>query len=159
MFEPTGKPEEVKAVIDEMISAGIKADTVTYNYLMTCYLKSGMVDEAKDVFKGLWKNGCKPNAATFRSIVYYLCRNGYYEQGYKVFKMSVEVNKIPDFNTLKNLAEGLVKREKKKLAKGLIRTVKKKFPAHMLKAWEKVEQDLNLTSVNAESDEAEKAPA
>ncbi|KAK4262193.1 hypothetical protein QN277_027778 [Acacia crassicarpa] len=160
MFEQKGRqPEEVKAMIDEMTNAGIKADTVTYNCLMTCYLKSGMVDEAKAVFQGLRKNGCKPNAATFRSLVYYLCRNGNYEQGYKVFKKSVEIHKIPDFNTLKILTEGLVKKGKKKEAKGLIRTVKKKFPPHMLKAWEKVEEDLNLTSVDAESEKAEKPSA
>ncbi|XP_028775636.1 pentatricopeptide repeat-containing protein At4g36680, mitochondrial [Neltuma alba] len=159
MFEQKGKPEEVKAMIDEMTNAGIKADIVTYNSLMTCYLKSGMVDEAKAVFKGLRENGCKPNAATFRSLVYYLCRNGYYEEGYKVFKKSVAIHKIPEFNTLKILAEGLVEKGRKKEAKGLIRTMKKKFPPHMLKAWAKVEENLNLTSVSAESDKAEKASA
>ncbi|XP_054825105.1 pentatricopeptide repeat-containing protein At4g36680, mitochondrial [Prosopis cineraria] len=159
MFEQKGKPEDVKATIDEMTNAGIKADTITYNYLMTCYLKSGMVDEAMVVYKGLRDNGCKPNATTFKSLVYHLCRNGYCEAGYKVFKKSVEMHKIPDFNTLKILAEGLVNKGRKKEAKGLVRTMKKKFPPHMLKAWGKVEKDLNLTPPSAESDEAEKALA
>lgn len=158
-FAQGGKPEEVKAVIEEMTNAGIKADTVTYNYLMIRYFKSEMVNEAQAVFKGLRKNGCNPNSATFRIMVDNLCRNDYFEEGYEVFKESVKMHKIPDFITLKFLVEGLVKKEKKKEAKGLIRTMKKKFPPNMLNAWAKVEKDLSLTSVDAAHDQAEEASA
>lgn len=159
MYAQDGKPEELAAIIDEMSNAGHKPDIITYNYLMTCYLKSGMVDEAKKVYTGLRENGCKPNSTTFRTMIFHLCKLGDFEQGYQIFKESVRMHKIPDFNTMKYLVEGLAKKEKKKEAKGMIRTMKKKFPPNMLNAWAKVEQSLNLTSVGAESDEADEAKA
>ncbi|KAH7520058.1 hypothetical protein FEM48_Zijuj08G0103600 [Ziziphus jujuba var. spinosa] len=157
-----GKPEKVKALIDEMSNAGLKPDTISYNYLMTCYCKNGMMEEAKNVYEGLEDNGCNPNAATFRTLIYYLCRSGDFERGYKVFKTSVGVHKIPDFNTLKHLVEGLVKKKKIKEAKGLIRTIKKKFPPNVLNSWKKVEESLGLASASdasSISDEDKEAAA
>lgn len=154
-----GEPENVMALINEMSNAGLKPDTISYNYLMTCYLKNGMMDEAKAVYEGLEGNGCNPNAATFRTLIYYLCRNEDYEKGYKVFKESVKVHKIPDFVTMRNLVEGLVKKKKMKAAKGLIRTIKKKFPPNVVNAWTKVEEELGLTSVDADSVEDQEAAA
>ncbi|KAK8517615.1 hypothetical protein V6N12_016460 [Hibiscus sabdariffa] len=152
-----GDPEKVKELIDDMSSLGLKPDTISYNYLMTCYFKRGMLDEAKKVYEGLESNGCNPNAATFRSMVFYLCLNGLHEQGYKVFKESVRLNKVPDFNTLKHLAEGLVMKKKTKDAKGLIRTVKKTFPPNFLNAWTKLEKELGLSSCSAGNAEAQEA--
>lgn len=143
-----GKPEDVKSIIDEMNDCGLKPDTISYNYLMTCYLKNGMIEDANNVYQGLEANGCRPNAATFRTLIYYLCMNDDFEKGYKIFKESVKVHKIPDFGTLKHLVEGLVKKKKTKDAKGMIRTIKKKFPPNFLTAWKKVEDDLGLTSVD-----------
>ncbi|PPE02178.1 hypothetical protein GOBAR_DD00776 [Gossypium barbadense] len=154
-----GEPEKVKELIDDMSTLGLKPDTISYNYLMTCYCKRGMLDEAKKVYEGLEGNGCNPNAATFRTLVFYLCLNGLYEQGYKVFKESVRLHKIPDFNTLKHLVEGLVMKKKIKDAKGLIRTVKKTFPPNFLKAWKKLEEELGLVSGNAEAREAKESTA
>ncbi|XVE87277.1 hypothetical protein DITRI_Ditri18aG0104000 [Diplodiscus trichospermus] len=102
------EPEKVKELIDEMSSLGLKPDTNSYNYLMTCYFRNGMLDEAKKVYEGL--------------------------EGYEMFKESVRLHKIPDFNTLRHLVEGLVRNKKIKEAKALIRTVKKKFPPTSLNA-------------------------
>ncbi|XP_041008771.1 pentatricopeptide repeat-containing protein At4g36680, mitochondrial [Juglans microcarpa x Juglans regia] len=159
MYAHGGEPENVMALINEMSNAGLKPDAISYNYLMTCYLKSGMMDEAKAVYEGLEGNGCNPNAATFRTLIYYLCRNEDYEKGYKVFKESVKVHKIPDFVTMRNLVEGLVKKKKMKAAKGLIRTIKKKFPPNVVNAWTKVEEELGLSSVDADSVEDLEAAA
>lgn len=145
-------PENVKGLIEEMNSNGLKPDTITYNYLMTCYGRNGMMEEAEQVYKDLAENGCKPNAATFRTLIFYLCKKGRFETGYQVFKESVRVHKMPDFNTLKYLVEGLVKKSKMKEAKGMIRTAKKKFPPNVVKAWEKLQKELGL--VNADEDGA-----
>ncbi|RVW71990.1 hypothetical protein VitviT2T_005490 [Vitis vinifera] len=149
MFAHGGDPENVKALIDEMSNAGLKPDTISYNYLMTSYCKSGMVDEAKKVYAELEETGCHPNAATFRTLIYYLCRSGDFETGYKVFKQSAFRRKIPDFGTLRHLVEGLVQKKKTKEAKGLIRTVKKNFPANFLNVWRKLEEDLGLAGVDS----------
>ncbi|VVB10018.1 unnamed protein product [Arabis nemorensis] len=146
-------PERVEELIDEMISKGLKPDTISYNYLLTAYCEKGMLDEAKKVYEGLKVNGCAPNAATFRTLIFHLCDNGLYEQGYAVFKKSVKMNKIPDFNTLKHLAAGLVKNKKTDDAKGLIRSVKKKFPPS--NAWNKLGEELGLYSKTDASSSSE----
>ncbi|KAK7359988.1 hypothetical protein VNO77_01960 [Canavalia gladiata] len=143
-----GKPEEVKAVIDEMVETGLVPDTISYNFLMTCYLRCGMVKEGMGVYDGLRGKACRPNAATFRTSVFYLCRNEEFEEGYRVFQESVKLHKIPDFNTTKMLVEGLVKKGNKEEAKELVRIVKNKFPRNVLKAWSKVEESLNLAEAS-----------
>lgn len=159
MYAHGGEPETVMALIDEMSNAGLRPDTISYNYLMTCYLKSGMMDDAQKVYEGLEGNGCNPNAATFRTLIFHLCRNGDYEKGYKVFKESVRVHKIPDFGTMRHLVEGLVKKKKMKEAKGLIRTIKKKFPPNVVNVWLKLEEKLGLASVDADADTVEEQEA
>lgn len=165
MYVHGGNPDNVKALIEEMANAGLKPDTISYNYLMTCYCRNEMMEEAVKVYEGLEGNACNPNAATFRTLIFYLCRSEDYDKAYKIFKRSVEVHKIPDFNTMRHLVEGLVKKKKMKEAKGLIRTIKKKFPPNVLVAWKKVEEGLGLTSSdrNASSvpddDEAKEATA
>ncbi|XP_010029819.1 pentatricopeptide repeat-containing protein At4g36680, mitochondrial [Eucalyptus grandis] len=145
-------PEDVKKLIREMSDAGFKPDTISYNYLMTAFLKAGEMDEAIGVYKELEGNGCKPNAASFRTLIHYLCKDGDYEKGYKIFKESVKVHKIPDFMTLRSLVEGLVEKKMTKEAKGMIRTIKKKFPPNFLNAWKKVEENLGLASAANEAD-------
>ncbi|KAL4577621.1 hypothetical protein LXL04_013731 [Taraxacum kok-saghyz] len=141
-----GDPENIKSMIEEMSNAALKPDTISYNYLMTCYCKKGMMKEAKEVYEKLEEHCCQPNAATFRTLLFYLCKNEQFETGYKVFKHSVKVNKIPDFSTLKHLVEGLAKKSRTKDAKGMIRTMRKKFPPNMLVAWAKIEKELGLAS-------------
>ncbi|GKU94554.1 hypothetical protein SLEP1_g8033 [Rubroshorea leprosula] len=150
-----GKPEGVKELINEMRNVGLKPDIISYNYLMTCYFKNGMIEEAKKVYEDLKGNGCNPNAATFRTLIFYLCRNEEYGKAYKVFKKSVRKRKIPDFNTLKHLVEGLAKKNKMEEAKEVIRTLKNKFPTNFLNAWKKVEEKLGLVSTEATNAVAE----
>lgn len=107
------------------------------------------MEDARKVYEGLRENGCKPNAATFRTLVYYRCEKGQYKRAYWVFKESVRADKIPDFMTLRSLAEGLVEKKYMVEAKGLLRTVKKKFPSSSLNAWKKVEESLGLASAAA----------
>ncbi|KAI8017076.1 Pentatricopeptide repeat-containing protein [Camellia lanceoleosa] len=144
MHTHNGDPEIVKAMIEKIINAGLKPDSISYNYLVNCYCKIGKVDEAMKVYNRLEEYGSNPNAATYRTLVYYLCRNEEFEKGYKLFKESVKFHKIPDFNTLKLLVEGLVKKSKKKEAKGLCRTLRKKFPNSF--SWRKVEEELGLAA-------------
>ncbi|GFP84448.1 pentatricopeptide repeat-containing protein at4g36680 mitochondrial [Phtheirospermum japonicum] len=154
-----GKPEDVKGLIDEMIDDGIKPDTISYNYLITCYCVNGMMDEAMKVYNDdiLKAKGRNPNAATFRTVVFHLCKKGRFVTGYKVFKKSVEARKIPDFNTLKYLLEGLAKGEgHMDEVKAMIRTMNKKFPPELLKAWGKIVDELGLADVEVNTGEGEK---
>ncbi|CAI9781012.1 unnamed protein product [Fraxinus pennsylvanica] len=143
-----GEVEGVTRLIDEMCNAGIKPDAISYNYLMTCYCKNGMMDEAKKVYDELGSKCCNPNTTTFRTLVFHLCEQGRYVTGYKVFKESVKLHKIPDFNTLKYLAEGLAKNGHTNELKAMIRTMNKKFPPNLLKAWGKLVEDLGLAPID-----------
>ncbi|KAK6796676.1 hypothetical protein RDI58_004377 [Solanum bulbocastanum] len=143
-----GDPEGVKGLIEEMSNVGLKPDTISYNYLMSCYCRNGMMDEAEKVYEDLETKGCNPNASTFRTLIFYLCKNELFETGYKIFRESVRANKIPDVNTLKYLVHGLAKSSKAKEAKEMIRTMKKKFPANVVKVWTKLEDELGLAKVD-----------
>ncbi|CAO2830270.1 unnamed protein product [Amaranthus hypochondriacus] len=138
------EPEDVKALIEEMDAVGLIPDMISYNHLLTSYCRNGRMDEAMKLYKDLEANGYKMKAATFRILISYLCINGDFDMGYAVFKRSVFHNKIPDFETLKILVEGLVAKKNKRDAKGLIRTVKKKCPPNVLNAWKKVEEEFGL---------------
>ncbi|XP_055806012.1 pentatricopeptide repeat-containing protein At4g36680, mitochondrial-like [Solanum dulcamara] len=142
-----GDPEGVKGLIEEMSNVGLKPDTISYNYLMSCYCRNGMMDEAEKVYEDLETKGCNPNASTFRTLIFYLCKNEQFDTGYKVFRESVRANKIPDVNTLKYLVHGLVNSSKVKDAKEMIRTMKKKFPPNVVKVWTKLEDELGLAKV------------
>lgn len=148
-----GEPEDVKRLIEDMSAVGLRPDTISYNYLLTCYCRNGRMDEAMKLYQELEASGFKPKAATFRTLIYYLSKNGDFGTGYDVFKRSVFHNKIPDFATLKILVEGLVAKKNRKEAKGLIRTVKKRFPSNVLNAWNKVEIELGLASQGSSPDE------
>ncbi|ESQ52231.1 hypothetical protein EUTSA_v10017741mg, partial [Eutrema salsugineum] len=140
-------PERVLELIQEMSNMGLKPDTISYNCLVTAYCEKGMFDEAEKVFDGLQGNICvAPNVATFRTLILHLCCSGLYEQGYAVFKKSVYVHKIPDFDTLQHLVVGLVRNKKINDANGLIRTAKNEFPPSFLDEWEKLEEELGLVS-------------
>lgn len=151
-----GKPERIRELFEEMTNVGLKPDTVSYNYLMISYFKNGMVEEAKNVFKEIKGNGLKPNAATFRNMVFYLSENEEILNAYKFFKESAKVDRIPGFDSLKHLVEGLVKQNMMKEAKELIRIVKKKLPPKNRADWDKVQEELGLVSAEDTDTEANK---
>ncbi|KAK1401941.1 Pentatricopeptide repeat-containing protein, mitochondrial [Heracleum sosnowskyi] len=78
MNAQNGKAEDVVKMIEEMKEGGVKPDSISYNYLISCYCRNGMMDEAKKVYEGLEGNGCKPNGATFGTMIHYgslFCRD------------------------------------------------------------------------------------
>lgn len=144
------KPESVKALIEEMENTGIYPDVISYNYLITSFCVNGMMDEAEKVYGDILKTkGVRPNSATFRTMVFHSCKAGRYVRAYKIFKLSVEVGKIPDFNTLKYLIKGLKEAGRMVEAKAMVRTMNKKFPPELLKAWGKLADELGLARVEA----------
>ncbi|KAH0854895.1 hypothetical protein HID58_031337 [Brassica napus] len=116
-----GKVELAESLWNEMVKKGIEFDSAAYNVrLMNAQkevLREGCWMRLRKCLKGL-REQCAPNAATFRTLVFHLCDSGLYEQGYAIFKKSVGMNKIPDFNTLQHLAVGLVRNKKVNDAKG-----------------------------------------
>ncbi|KAM7259842.1 hypothetical protein ACFE04_015583 [Oxalis oulophora] len=135
---------KAKGLIEEMREFGLKPDILTYNVLMDCFCRNGNSEEVKKVYEGLQANGCTPDAVSFGILINHLCVNAEYEDAYKMFKESVKVNKIPNFDKMKDLALGLVDglMEKNKLneAKEFLCTLKEKFP-NFTNAQKKAETD------------------
>lgn len=141
-----GRPEAVKAMIDEMIESGVKPDTSTYNHLMICHCKTKAFGEAKKVFDELEEKGLRPNPATFKILISELCRAGFFDRAQKVFKRSVLANMVPDFTTARALVEGLAGKKMTKEAKKTILAIKKGLSPAGLVPWKKVEVSLGLSA-------------
>ncbi|XP_019154677.1 PREDICTED: pentatricopeptide repeat-containing protein At4g36680, mitochondrial-like [Ipomoea nil] len=142
-----GDPAGVKALIEEMKAAGVEPNTISYNYLMICYCRNGMMDEAEKVYRDLERNGGKPNSATYGALIHYLCEKGRFVTGYKVFMHSVRSRRMSNFYTLKPLLEGLAKESRRKEARGLLRTGTKNFPPNLQKAWSTLGEQLGLEKI------------
>ncbi|KAJ3680261.1 hypothetical protein LUZ60_016539 [Juncus effusus] len=137
--------EKVLEVMNTMEEAGVKPDTITYNFLMICHFKSGQIEEGKNIYRKMLGNKmCNPNAKTYKYLLEWLCKCRDFETGFQVFRDSLKRNRIPDFRTLKMFVEGLVKEGMKDRAKVVIREVRKRFPANLANRWDNVERDLGL---------------
>lgn len=147
MHAHKGKPEDVLRCIGEMVKLGLEPDIISYNYLMSCYCRNGRIGDAKKVYEGLLVNGCLPNAATYRNFLYYLCKSGDFDTSLKVLLTTLKRNKVPDFQNVKALVEGLAKGSRIKEAKKVINLVKERFPHCLLKSWKEVEMKLGLNEV------------
>lgn len=140
-----GQPGEVLRLINEMLFVGLKPDVTSYNYLMTCFCKHGMMEEAAKVYGGMQGDVCWANGSTFRVFVFYLCRSGDFGMALEVFKMSVKRNRMPSFQTVKPLVVGLVLRKKMREAKEVIELAKKqKSQEYRLSAWRRLEGELGF---------------
>ncbi|KAK1405060.1 hypothetical protein POM88_004665 [Heracleum sosnowskyi] len=75
-----GKPELGVEKLKEMKEKGIEVTVITFTAILHALYKkgsvdeaerNGMMDEAKKVYEGLEGNGCKPNGATFGTMIHY----------------------------------------------------------------------------------------
>ncbi|PSR88034.1 Pentatricopeptide repeat-containing protein [Actinidia chinensis var. chinensis] len=152
-------PELAIATVREMEEKVVEITAVTYTTVMSALYKKGKSNEAEGIWNEMVRKGCSPDVAAYNVRLMQAqgedpenVKSGDFGKGYKVFKKSVEVNRIPDFNTLKHLMEGLVKKSEMKAAKGMSRTLKKKFPASFLNAWTKVEDELGFVAAPSSGD-------
>uniref|UniRef100_A0A0E0JZG3 Pentacotripeptide-repeat region of PRORP domain-containing protein n=1 Tax=Oryza punctata TaxID=4537 RepID=A0A0E0JZG3_ORYPU len=129
-----------------MEAAGVKPDTITYNFLMTSYCKHGKMESAKELYRSLGEKRCSANAATYKHMMAELCAHGDLDGVLEIFKESFRGNKVPDFRTMSGLAEGLTNVGRVAEAKNVVAKMKKKFPEQLLSGWMKLEKELGLNS-------------
>ncbi|KAL5709983.1 hypothetical protein ACHQM5_020600 [Ranunculus cassubicifolius] len=137
------KVEDGLALIEEMKTKGLKPDIVTYNYLLTCYLKHRRMEDAKKLYESLESNGCSPEASTFELYISHLCKRKHYKSAYFVFKDSVDKDRGLGFLVLKKLVEGLASSSQTKEAKEVVRIMKQKSSDKLLDSWNQLEVELD----------------
>ncbi|EPS65264.1 hypothetical protein M569_09514, partial [Genlisea aurea] len=142
----SGNPDDLKSVIGEMKGRGLEPDAISLNYLISCHCLRGNVDAAVGVYDDLVrKRGMNPNAATYRTLVFHLCERDRFLDGYRVFRRSVKARKMPGFDALKRLLEGLAKRGHRDEAGAMVRVVRRKaLPEELAKAWDEVVEQVEL---------------
>ncbi|KAE8701242.1 Pentatricopeptide repeat-containing protein [Hibiscus syriacus] len=136
-----------------MTKTGCELDVAAYNVRISCF-QGRDPEKVKELIDDMSSLGLKPDTISYNYLMTSYFKRGMLDEAKKVFKESVRLNKIPDFNTLKYLAEGLVMKKMTKDAKWLIRTVKKTFPPNFLNAWTKLEKELGLSSCSDGNAEA-----
>ncbi|CAA2993675.1 Hypothetical predicted protein [Olea europaea subsp. europaea] len=102
----------------EMLSAmeekGIGVTLITFATILQGLYKKGRSEESESYWdERVTKKGCVPDFGAYNVRLTHI-HSGKVEgvkriRGYKVFKECVKLHKIPDFNSLKYLAEGLTK--------------------------------------------------
>ncbi|KAL7213484.1 hypothetical protein ACSBR2_016085 [Camellia fascicularis] len=136
------KSVEAKALLDGMLSRGMKPNSVTYCHLIHGFCKEGNLDEAMKLFNKMVNNsGCKPDSDCYFTLVYFLCQGGDFENALQICKESMAKGWIPNFGTMKSLVNGLASISKVDEARELVGQMKEKF-SKQADMWDQVEEGL-----------------
>ncbi|CAA2993679.1 Hypothetical predicted protein [Olea europaea subsp. europaea] len=138
-----GRSEEAENFWDEKVTKkGCVPNVGVYNVLLM-HIHGGEIKGVKRLFDKMSNAGIKPYVVSYYYVMTsYVKMQGRYATGYKVFKESVKLHKILDFNTFQYLAEGLAKN------------------GHKNEAWGKLVEDLGLAPIDTnevDSSESETA--
>ncbi|KAF5728592.1 pentatricopeptide repeat-containing protein [Tripterygium wilfordii] len=139
------KSGEAKALLDGMLSRGMKPNSVTYSHLINGLCGEGDLETAKKLFKELANSGCKPDSRCYFTLVHYLCHGKEYESALNFCKESMEKNWVPNFTTMKSLVNGLASNSMVDEARELVTQMKEKFPKAS-EMWDEIEAGLPQTS-------------
>ncbi|KAJ1390408.1 Tetratricopeptide-like helical domain superfamily [Sesbania bispinosa] len=94
------RPDYVKSLYTDMIEAGVKPQTYTFNLLLQSLCESRALDHALELFDKMSEKGCHPNEFTVGILVRGLCRAGRTNQALEVLNKShPNVNRVV-YNTL-----------------------------------------------------------
>ncbi|KAE8716272.1 hypothetical protein F3Y22_tig00110151pilonHSYRG00238 [Hibiscus syriacus] len=111
----------------EMLEAGMKPDSVSYNSLITYFCKTEDFEIAGEVMKQMINQGVIPTTATYGALIQAYCSNGKIEDATKLFNDMSSLSKVPP-NTLvyTSLIESLCKNNDIKGALSLMDDMKAK---------------------------------
>ncbi|GFS29878.1 pentatricopeptide repeat 336 [Actinidia rufa] len=135
---------EAKALLDGMLSSGMKLNSVTYCHLIHGFCKEGNLDEAMNSFKKMFGSGCQPDSDCYFPLVYFFCQSGDFETALQICKESMEKWKrvgFRIFSTMKSVVNGLASIPKVDEARELVGQMKEKF-SKFADSWNEVEESL-----------------
>ncbi|PIN23982.1 hypothetical protein CDL12_03285 [Handroanthus impetiginosus] len=81
-----GKPEDAKAILDNMIQEGSLPSALVYATLIQGFCKGGCVKEAVELMKEMIGRGYFPVASTFNTLISGFCRQGKVGSGLRLMK-------------------------------------------------------------------------
>lgn len=149
MGRMTGEVSRVKEVVKEIEQAGLKPDTITYNYLMSCYCNNGKFVDARKVYEQIKE----PNRKTFKLYIVALCKKEDLVGAVKVFNNALEKEKVPDLGVVKIFIDKLMKAKKEGVAKWAVAELKKQFGEDFTGGWLELEKMVCLHKQGQEDDE------
>ncbi|KAL5578876.1 hypothetical protein UlMin_011318 [Ulmus minor] len=135
------KSSEAKALLDGMLTRGIKPNSSTYIHLIHGFCKEEKYDVAKKLFKDMVHRGCQPDSQCYFTLIYFLCQGKDFEAALEIAKESIAKNWFPNFSTMKLLVDGLVQISKVAEAREIIGQIKGRFTANVDK-WNEIEAGL-----------------
>ncbi|XP_065877904.1 small ribosomal subunit protein mS86 (rPPR1)-like [Euphorbia lathyris] len=132
---------EAKALLDGMISRGMKPNINTFSHLIFGFCLEGNLEEAQRLFRSMLNSGCKPDAQCYFTLVHYLCEGEDFETALLLCQESVEKGWVPNYGTMEPLVNGLARVGKVQEAKELVGKMKERFTWNVSR-WDEVEAGL-----------------
>ncbi|GLT68460.1 hypothetical protein SLA2020_406860 [Shorea laevis] len=94
-------------MISEMVSKGIDPDEITYNSLISCLCRDGMVDDAIGLLVDMESSGFKPTVISYNIVILGLCKAHRTDDSIEVLAAMLEKGCQPNETTYIMLVEGI----------------------------------------------------
>ncbi|KAH1075509.1 hypothetical protein J1N35_027837 [Gossypium stocksii] len=76
--------------MDDMETAGLHPDVITYATLMDAYCKTGEMDKAHELLRKMLERRIQPTLVTFNVLMKGFCMSGMLEDGEKLLQWMLE---------------------------------------------------------------------
>ncbi|KAK9042074.1 hypothetical protein V6N11_017154 [Hibiscus sabdariffa] len=103
----TGDKFKALEMILEMISKRIDPDEITYNSLVSCLCRDGMVDEAIELLVDMGRSRIQPTVISYNIVLLGLCKVHRIDDAIEVLAAMVEKGCQPNETTYVLLTEGI----------------------------------------------------
>jgi pentatricopeptide repeat protein len=94
-------------MISQMLSKGIDPDVITYNSLISCLCRDGMVDEAIGLLADMLSGRFQPNIVSYKTVLLGLCKAHRIDDAIEVLAAMIENGCQPNETTYTLLIEGI----------------------------------------------------
>ncbi|KAK8546761.1 hypothetical protein V6N13_093804 [Hibiscus sabdariffa] len=91
-----------------MRSKGVKPDVFTFTYMITGFVNEGNLEEAKEWYSQIGKDGLAPDRQTFKTLVPFVCEKGDLSFAMELCKEIFGRRKLVDVALLQRVVDDLV---------------------------------------------------
>ncbi|GKD14731.1 pentatricopeptide repeat-containing protein [Tanacetum coccineum] len=118
--------EEALVLFKNMMSRGIRPNTITFNVIIDGFGKSGNINSLLNMYEKMLEFGCRPDVITFTSILDGYCRIGDLHKGLEIWDEINRRNLYPNIYTFSILINTLCKEGRFIEARDLLRQLKQR---------------------------------